>query len=59
MINRMRKTFVCHVEGHEVSLTQEDCAIMMETSTVCAIMDSLFLAKEKQNGQDKNMQQSK
>jgi len=60
MIDRMRKPFVCQVEGHEVSLTQDDCAIMMETSAVRAITDSLFLAREKQNKQDdKNTQQNK
>jgi len=60
MIDRMRKPFVCQVEGHEVSLTQDNCAIMMETSAVRAITDSLFLAREKQNKQDdKNTQQNK
>jgi len=29
MSDHMRKPFVCHVEGHEVSLTQDNCAIMM------------------------------
>jgi len=37
MIDRMRKPFVCQIEGHEVSLAQDDCAIMMETSAVWAI----------------------
>jgi len=51
MINRMRKPLVCQIEGHEVSLTQDDCAIMMEASTVHAITDSLFIDREKQNVQ--------
>jgi len=51
MINRMRKPLVCQIEGHEVSLTQDDCAIMMEASTVRAITDSLFIDREKQNVQ--------
>jgi len=54
MIDRMRKPFVCQIDGHEVSLTQDDCAIMMETSTICAITDSLFVGTEKQNGQGNN-----
>ena len=37
MIDRMRKPFVCQIEGHEVSLAQDDCAIMMETSALRAI----------------------
>jgi len=54
MIDRMRKPLVCQIEGHEVSLTQDDCAIMMEASAVRAITDSLFVDKEKQNGQGNN-----
>ena len=42
MMDRMRKPFVCQIEGHEVSLTQDDCAIMMETSVLCAITETLF-----------------
>jgi len=51
MINWMRKPLVCQIEGHEVSVTQDDCAIMMEGSAVRAITDSLFIDKEKQNVQ--------
>jgi len=54
MIDRMRKPLVCQIEGHEVSLMQDDCAIMMEASAVRAITDSLFVDKEKQNGQGNN-----
>jgi len=54
MINGMRKPLVCQMEGHEVSLMQDDCAIMMEALAVCAITDSLFVDKEKQNGQGNN-----
>jgi len=45
MIDWMRKPFVTEVEGHEVSLTQNDCTIMMESSAVQKIMDLLFLRK--------------
>jgi len=57
MIDRLRKPFVCQVEGHEVSLAQDDCAIMMETSTVRAITQSLFVGKEKQSGENQNKRQ--
>jgi len=45
MIDHMCKPFVTEVEGHEVSLTQDDCVIMMETFAVCAITNLLFLEK--------------
>jgi len=51
MINRMRKPLVCQIEGHEVSLMQDDCTIMIKASTVHAITDSLFIDREKQNVQ--------
>jgi len=51
MVDRIRKPLVCQIEGHEVSLMQDDCAIMMETLAVHAIIDSLFVEKEMQNGQ--------
>jgi len=54
MIDCMRKPFVCQIDGYEVSLMQDDCAIMMETSTIRAITDSLFVGTEKQNGQGNN-----
>jgi len=57
MIDRMRKPLVCQIEGHEVSLTQDDCAIMMEASTVRAITDSLFIDREKQNVQQQQHKQ--
>jgi len=57
MMDRMRKPFVCQIEGHEVSLTQDDCAIMMETSALCAITESLFSGKEKENEQQQNKRQ--
>ncbi len=57
MIDRMRKPFVTEVEGHEVSLTQDDCAIMMETSAVRAITTSLFLGKETQDKNSQNKRQ--
>jgi len=42
MVDLMRQPFVCQIDGHEVSLTQDDCNIMMETSAVKAITESLF-----------------
>ena len=42
MVDRVRKPFVCFVEGHEVSITQDDSAIMMEKSVMKEITDSLF-----------------
>ena len=57
MMDWMRKPFVCQIEGHEVSLTQDDCAIMMETSALRAITESLFSGKEKENEQQQNKRQ--
>jgi len=54
MIDRMRKPLICQINGHEVSLLQDGCAIMMETSAIHAITDSLFVGTEKQNGQGNN-----
>jgi len=48
MANLLQKPFVCKIEGHEVSLTQEDCTIMMEWLAIWAITESLFSGKEKQ-----------
>ncbi len=57
MIDRMRKPFVAQVEGHEVSLSQDDCAIMMETSVVRSITNSLFLVKDMQDKTSQNKRQ--
>jgi len=56
MVKQMRKPFVVEVEGHEVSLTQDDCAIMMESSAVQAITDSLFFTKDTQDKTNQNEQ---
>jgi len=48
MVDLMQKPFVCQMDGHEVLLTQDDCTILMETSAVKAITESLFAGKEKQ-----------
>jgi len=48
MVDRIRKPFTCFIEGHEVSITQDDAAIMMEKSVMKEITDSLFHASEKQ-----------
>jgi len=63
LLEQMRKPFVAQIEGHEVSLTQDDCAIMMETSALRAITETLFVGKEKHcqdsnsNPQQQNKQQ--
>jgi len=57
MMDWMRKPFVCQIDGHEVSLVQDNCAIMMERSTVHAITESLFSGKEKESEQQQNKQQ--
>ena len=58
LLERMRKPFVAQIEGHEVSLTQDDCTIMMETSVLHAISETLFVGKEKCcQGSNSNPQQ--
>jgi len=47
LLEQMRKPFVAQIEGHEVLLTQDDCAIMMESSVLRAITETLFVGKEK------------
>jgi len=60
MIDSMRRPFVCQIDGHEVSLTQDDCTIMMETLTMKVITESLFMGKDsKQKSQAKDPQQNK
>ncbi len=56
MVELMQKPFVAEVEGHEVSLTQDNCAIMMESSAVRAITDSLFFAKDTQDKTNQTQQ---
>ncbi len=46
MIDSMCRPFVCQIDGHGVSLTQDDCMIMMETLTMKAITESLFTGKD-------------
>jgi len=50
---------VCQIEGHEVSLTQVDCTIMMESSAIWAITESLFASKEKRKGENTNENKNK
>jgi len=61
LLDRMQKPFVSEIEGHEVSLTQDDCAIMMETSALRAITQTLFVEKEKccENSNLNQQQQNK
>jgi len=58
MVDLMQRLFVCQIDGHEVLLTQDDCNIMMETSAVKAITESLFSGKEKCKSQSQGMAQS-
>jgi len=53
MLEQIQKPFVAEIKGHEVLLTQDDCAINMETSALYAITETLFIAKEKYS-QDSN-----
>jgi len=47
LLDWMQKPFAFEIEGHEVLLTNDDCAIMMETSALCAITQTLFVGKKK------------
>jgi len=42
MVDRIRKPFTCVIDGHEVSVTQDDSAIMMEKSVMKEIGEALF-----------------
>jgi len=57
MIDCMRKPFIFQIEGHEVSLAQDVCAIMMEMSAVWAITQSLFIGHDNKNGETLQLQQ--
>jgi len=46
MVDLLCRPFICQIDGHEVSLTQDDSTIMMEKSTIQAIMELLFDVKE-------------
>jgi len=48
MVDHIQKPFTCFIEGHEVSIMQDDAAIMMEKSVMKEITDFLFHAGEKQ-----------
>jgi len=59
MVDRIRKPFVCFIEGHEVSITQDDSAIMMERSVMKDITDSLFHGQKRFNSGSENEQVQK
>ena len=59
MVDRVRKPFVCFVEGHEVSITQDDSAIMMEKSVMKEITDSLFHGQKRSHSGSNNEQVQK
>jgi len=59
MVDLLCRPFVCQIDGHEVSLTQDDSTIMMEKSTIRAITESLFDGKEKQKCQNQDGNQNK
>jgi len=56
MIDHMWKPIIPEVEGHIVSLTHNDCTIMMETSAVQAITKLAVLGENKENVQGKTSQ---
>jgi len=56
MVDRIRKPFVCFVEGHEVAIMQDDSAMMMEQSVMKEITDSLFHGEKRARSDDKNEQ---
>jgi len=49
LVDRIRKPFTCFVEGHEVSITQDDSAIMMEQSVLKEITKNLFQGQKRVN----------
>jgi len=42
MVDQIQKPFTCFIDGHEVSITQDDSAIMMEKSVMKEIGEALF-----------------
>ena len=46
LVDRIQKPFTCFIEGHEVSITQDDTAIMMEQSVMKEITNSLFCSQK-------------
>jgi len=57
LVNLVCRPFVCQIDGYEVSLSQDDCTIMMETSVMKAITESLFAGKEKRKGPGQDLSQ--
>jgi len=49
MVDRIRKPFTCFIDGHEVSITQDDSAIMMEKSIMKEIGEALFHGQKRHN----------
>jgi len=49
MVDRIRKPFTCFIDGHEVSITQDDSAIMMEKSVMKEIGEALFHGQKRHN----------
>jgi len=45
MVDRIRKPFTCFIEGHEVSITQDDCAFMLEKSVMKKSQIHCFMVK--------------
>jgi len=59
MLDKMRKPFVCFVDGHEVSIMQDDSAIMMERCIMKEITDLLFHGQKCCNSGAENEQARK
>ena len=51
MVDRIRKPFTCFIDRHEVSVTQDDSAIMMEKSVMKEIGEALFHGQKQHNTQ--------
>ena len=59
MVDWIRKPFTCFVEGHEVSITQDNCATMLENSVIKEITESLFHGQKRLNSSGNEEQQAK
>jgi len=46
MVDQIQKPFTCFIKGHEVSIMQDDCTIMLEKYVMKEIIDLLFHNKK-------------
>jgi len=49
LVDQIQKPFTCFIEGHEVLITQDDLAIMIEQSVMKEITNSLFQGQKQVN----------